>query len=67
MELSIEIDGILRNLGYKGGGHMEEQLKNIREVISELIVWASGAGLGFEPAAILLHKLYSGCEEDVRQ
>lgn len=44
---------------------LEEQLKNMREVISELIVWASGEGLGFEPAAILLHKLYSGCEESV--
>lgn len=46
---------------------MEEQLKNMREVISELIVWASGEGLGFEPAAILLHKLYSGCEDSVSQ
>lgn len=46
---------------------MEEQLKNMQEVISELIIWASSAGLGFEPAAILLHKLYSGCEESVDQ
>ena len=46
---------------------MEEQLKDIREVIAALISWAAGEGLGYIEATRLLSKLYSECEEDVRQ
>ena len=46
---------------------MEEQLKNMREIIATLISWAAGEGLGYIEASLLLNKLYSGCEEDVRQ
>ena len=46
---------------------MVEQLKNMQEVIATLIAWAAGEGLGYIEATRLLNKLYSGCEEDVRQ
>ena len=44
---------------------MEEQLKNMQEVIATLIAWAAYAGLGYDEATRLLNKLYSGCEDDV--
>lgn len=44
---------------------MEEQLKNMREVIATLTSWAAGEGLGYTEATRLLNKLYSGCEDDV--
>lgn len=46
---------------------MEEQLKNMREVIATLISWATGEGLGYIEATRLLSKLYSGCEDSVGQ
>ena len=45
----------------------DDELKDIREVIATLISWAAGEGLGYTEATRLLNKLYSGCEEDVRQ
>lgn len=44
---------------------LEEQLKNMREVLATLISWAAYEGLGYEEATRLLGKLYSGCEDDV--
>ena len=44
---------------------MEEQLKNMREVLATLISWAASEGLGYIEATRLLSKLYSGCEDDV--
>ena len=41
--------------------------ESMREVIATLISWAAYAGLGYDEATRLLIKLYSGCEEDVRQ
>lgn len=46
---------------------MEEQLKNMREVLATLISWAASEGLGYIEATRLLSKLYSGCEESVDQ
>ena len=46
---------------------MEEQIKNIREVVATLVSWAAAEGLGYIEATDLLRKLYSGCEDDVGQ
>lgn len=43
---------------------LEEQLKNMREVIATLISWAAYEGLGYDEATRLLTKLYSGCEDE---
>lgn len=43
---------------------MEEQLKNIREVLATVVSWATGEGLGYDEATRLLAKLYSGCEDE---
>lgn len=43
---------------------MEEQLKNMREVLATLISWAAGEGLGYDEATRLFAKLYSGCEDN---
>lgn len=46
---------------------MEEQLKNMREILATLISWAASEGLGYAEATRLLAKLYSGCEDSVSQ
>lgn len=46
---------------------MEEQLKNMQEVVATLVSWAAGEGLGYIEATRLLGKLYSGCEDSVSQ
>ena len=46
---------------------MEEELKNLKEVVATLVSWAASEGLGYNTATELLTKLYSGCEESVDQ
>ena len=46
---------------------ISEQVKNIREVVAQLVSWASAEGLGYNFSAELLKKLYSGLEDDARQ
>lgn len=43
---------------------IEEQLKDIREVVAALISWAAGEGLGYIEATKLLNTLYSDCEDE---
>ena len=46
---------------------ISEQVKNIREVVAQLVSWAAAEGLGYNFSAELLKKLYSGLEDDARQ
>ena len=41
---------------------LEEQLKNMREVLATLISWAATEGLGYTTATELMNKLYFECE-----
>ena len=43
---------------------ISEQVKNIREVVAQLVSWAAAEGLGYNFSAELLKKLYSGLEDD---
>ena len=36
-----------------------ESVRNIREVVAQLVSWASAAGLGYDAGEELLNKLYS--------
>ena len=36
-----------------------DTVRNIRDVVSDLVIWASGAGLGYNVGGELMNKLYS--------
>lgn len=48
----------------------EESIRNIRNVVSELILWAAGEGLGFDEGEKLMRRLYSGsmiCNNEAKE
>lgn len=65
--LGIQGRLLLLFLPMRRGDILEEQLKNMREVVAKLVSWAAAEGLGYIEATRLLGKLYSGCEDSVSQ